>query len=214
MSKNYTLVAQKRDRTGKGVVRALRRENKIPGVIYGDNKETISITLPGKETGMEYYKGHMFTTLCDLELDGKIEHVLARDVQLHPVKDTVMHVDFLRVTAKTKIKVNVPVKFINEESCPAIENKAVMNVIRHEVELFCSAKNIPDFIEVNLEGKEMGDTVKISDAIMPAGSTPTIDDRDFTIAILNEPRRLEVEATSDDEAAEGESKDGSAADSE
>lgn len=204
MSKNYAIAAQKRDRAGKGVARALRRENKIPGVIYGDNKEAVSISLPEKETSLEYNKGHMFTTLCDLDVDGDKYLVLARDIQLDPVRDTILHIDFLRVSKKTKLKVNVPVKFINEENCPALDQKAVMNVIRHEAELFCSAINIPEFIEVNLEGKEMGDSVKISDAIMPEGSTPVIDDRDFTIANLTEPRRMAEPTTTEGDEGEAE----------
>lgn len=200
MTKHYALSAAKRDEAGKGVARALRREERLPAVIYGDNKAPVTISLPAKEVGIEYYKGHMFTTLCDMDIDGEKIQVLARDVQLHPVRDTVMHVDFLRVSNKTRLKVNVPVNYINYEDSPAAQAKGVLNVVRHEVEVFCLAKNIPDAIDVDMSGFDIGDAVKISHANMPEGAKPVIDDRDFTLVTISAPKRIEVEA----EEAEGE----------
>jgi len=208
MSKNYAMTAGKREGTGKGTARALRREGKIPAVIYGDNKAPIIVSVGAKDTNVEYNRGHMFTTLCDLDVDGEKHLVLARDIQLHPVSDNVLHVDFLRVTAKTKIAVDVPVQFINEEKSPGLEEKGVLNIVRYTVELRCSATSIPDLIEVNLEGKEQGDSVNISDAELPEGVTPVIDDRDFTIATVMAPRKVEEEPVADaeegEEGAEGE----------
>ncbi len=206
MSKNYALKAEKRDRAGKGVARSLRRAGRAPAVIYGDNKEPVKISISGNEINVEYNKGHMFTTLCDLDVEGEKNLVLARDVQLHPVTDVVEHVDFLRVTKKTKIAVNIPVHFINEDKCPSIDQKGTLNVVRHTVELLCSATSIPDSIEVSLEGKEHGDAVKLSDADMPEGSTPIISDRDFTIATLIAPKtaeQLEAEEAAEEEAGDG-----------
>ena len=201
MAKNYAMTAELREGTGKGAARALRRENKVPAVIYGDGKEPITITLPEKESNLEYRKGHMFTTLCELEV-GKDKHlVLARDVQLHVVKDTVEHIDFLRVSPKTKIAVNVPVHFVNEENAPYTEEKGILNVTRFEVELYCRATNIPDAIEVDMSEFNIGDAVKLSNATMPEGAKPVIDDRDITLATISAPRRIEVD---EDEAAEGE----------
>ena len=182
MSKNFALKAEKRERAGKGVARALRREDKIPGVVYGDHKEPVMISMPAKEVGLEYNKGHMFTTLCDLDVSGDKHLVLARDIQLHPVTDRVLHVDFLRVSPKTKLNVMVPVHFINEEECPGIKEKGILNVVRHEVELTCAATTIPEAIEVDLTPFEIGDAIKISAASMPQGAIPAITDRDFTIA--------------------------------
>ncbi len=206
MSKNYALKAEKRERAGKGIARSLRRAGKSPAVIYGDNKEPVKISLSENEINVEYNKGHMFTTLCELDVNGSKNLVLARDVQLHPVTDVVEHVDFLRVTKKTKIAVNVPVKFINEDKCPSIEHKGTLNVTRHTVEILCSAVNIPDVLEVSLEGKEHGDAVKLSDANMPEGSSPVITDRDFTIATLIAPKtaeQLEAEDAAANEAGDG-----------
>ena len=194
MSKNYALQAEKRERAGKGVARSLRREGLTPAVIYGDKKEPVKITLSENEINVEYNKGKMFTTLCDLQVEGGDKHlVLARDVQLHPVTDVVEHVDFLRVTSKTKLAVDVPVQFINEEECPSLDEKGTVNVVRHTVELICVATNIPDYIEVDLKGKEHGDAVNISDATLPEGAKPVIDDRDFTIATLVPPKTAEEE---------------------
>lgn len=212
MSKNYALEAAKRDGAGKGIARALRRENKVPAVIYGDNKEPVLISLPANETNVEYNRGHMFTTLCDLNAGGDKHLVLARDVQLHPVTDTVQHIDFLRVTSKTTIAVNVPVHFINEDKSPGLEEKGVLNIVRYDVELYCSATAIPDKIEVDLTGKEQGDSVNVSDAALPDGTKPVIDDRDFTIATVMAPRKIEeelpVETEEGEEGAEGKAADG------
>ncbi len=205
MAKNYTLPAVKRERAGKGVARALRRDKQTPAVIYGDNKPPVTISIPSKEVNLEYNKAHMFTTLCELEIDGKKDMVLARDVQLHPVTDNVLHVDFLRVTDKTKITVAVPVTFINHEECAGLKDKGILSIIRYDVDLNCRARAIPDSIEVDLTKFEIGDSIKISDAVMPEGAKPDIDDRDFTLATVAAPREIiEDEPVEGAEGAEGE----------
>jgi large subunit ribosomal protein L25 len=189
MSKfNYALKAAKRDQAGKGVARSLRRENKAPAVIYGDNKEPVKISLEGNAINLEYRKGHMFTSLCDLEVDGTKQLVLARDVQLHPVSDMVEHVDFLRVTPKTTIVVDVPVHFINHDDCPGLKEKGVLNIVLHELELVCQAMNIPDSVDVDLKGKGLGAAVRLSDAKLPEGTKPVAGVRDYVIATLQIPR--------------------------
>jgi len=193
------MLAEARDVAGKGAARALRRENRVPGVIYGDNKEPIKISLPAKETNLEYRKGHMYTTLCDLDIAGKKHLVLARDVQIHVVKDTVEHVDFLRVTPKAKIAIQIPVHFINEEDSVGMSRKGILNIARHDIEMICSATNIPEAIEVDLTPFDIGDVIKISDVKLPEGAKPVID-RDFTIATINEPRVAEIEDDTTDGA--------------
>jgi large subunit ribosomal protein L25 len=205
MTKHYALSAAKRERAGKGVARALRREDKIPAVIYGDKKDPVTVSIPAKEANIEYYKGHMFTTVCDLDVEGDKHVVLARDVQLHPVKDNVLHIDFLRVTDKTTVTVAVPVHFYDHEKSPGIEEeKGVLNVVRYEVDLVCKAVAIPEQIEVSLEGYQIGDSIKISDAVMPQGSKPAIDDRDFTLATISAPRAIIEEEPEEGEGEEGE----------
>jgi large subunit ribosomal protein L25 len=187
MSKHYALKAAKREQAGKGAARTLRRDGKIPAVIYGDKKEPVKITLDQNRMNVEYYRGHIFTSLCDLDVDGTNHLVLARDVQKHPVTDIVEHVDFLRVTERTMIAIMVPVHFFNHDKSPSLKNKGTLNVTRHEVEVLCQAQNMPDHIEVNLEGKEHGDSVRAHDAILPSGAKFVIE-RDFTIATLLAPK--------------------------
>ena len=190
MTKHYALSAEPRDRAGKGVARALRRENKIPGVVYGDSKEPEAISLTVKEVTLEYHKGHMSTNLCDLTIGGKKQLVLARDVQLHPVNDRVLHIDFMRVTPKTTIVVDVPVHFLNEDTCPGIKAGGSLTIVRHTIELVCKATDIPEQIDIDLAKFEISDAVKISDVKLPAGVKPTISGRDFTIATIAPPRLL------------------------
>jgi large subunit ribosomal protein L25 len=221
-TKHYPLSAVKRERAGKGVARALRRENQIPAVIYGDKKDPITITIPAKEANLEYNKGHMFTTICDIDVEGTPMKVLARDVQLHPVSDNVLHVDFLRVTDKTTVTVAVAVHFINQEEAKYTEEKGVLNVNRYEVDIVCKAQNIPDEIEVDVNDFVIGDSIKISDAVMPEGAKPAIDDRDFTLATVAAPRIIVddtpeegeegeegAEASAEDGEGEGAAKEGS-----
>lgn len=202
MSRKYALSATLREGTGKGVARALRRNDQIPAVIYGDKKAPVTIAMSAKDANLEYNKGHMFSSLCELELDGAKHMVLARDIQLHPVTDNVLHVDFLRITKKTSVNVNVSVNFINHDQSPGLNEKGTLNIVRYEIELVCLATNIPNEIEVDLTGKENGDVIHMSDITLPEGSVPAISDRDFTIATLVAPKRAaDLEA---EDAAEGE----------
>jgi large subunit ribosomal protein L25 len=170
MSRNYGLSAQKRDQAGKGVARALRREDRVPAVIYGDNREPENVSLPLKELSLTYRKGVMKTHLCDLEVGDNKYLVLARDVQIHPVNDRPIHVDFLRVTPKTTITVDVPVHFTDLDNCPGIKlDKGVLNVVNHSVRLICQATSIPERLEVSLAGKKIGDALKISQVTLPSG---------------------------------------------
>ncbi len=184
--------AEKRDKAGKGVARALRRENKIPAVIYGAGKEPVSITISAKEANLEYNKGRMFTTLTDVDVDGDQHQTLARDVQLHPVKDTVQHIDFLRVSSRTKINVEIPVNFINEESAPYANEGGILNVVRYEIGLTCQATNIPEEIDVDLSECNIGDSIKLSELKLPEGTKSAID-RDLTIATIAAPKTAEEE---------------------
>ncbi|NCO03412.1 MAG: 50S ribosomal protein L25/general stress protein Ctc [Alphaproteobacteria bacterium] len=199
MSRQYKMTATKREGAGKGAARAIRRDKQTPAVIYGDKKEPVTISLPTKETNLEYNKGHMFTMICELDVDGEKHTVLARDAQLHPVTDNVMHVDFLRVTDKTSITVSVPVNYIGYEESPAAQAKGILNVVRFEVDINCKAKNIPESIDVDLSKAQIGDAIKISNANMPEGAKPAISDRDFALAAVSAPR-----VVLDDEPAEGE----------
>ena len=197
--KNIEFSAELRDKAGKGVARALRREDKIPAVIYGAGEAPVTITLPAKEANIEYYKGHIFNTLSDVTVEGKKHLVLARDVQLHPVKDTVQHIDFLRVSSKTKIDVDVPVHFINEEDAPYTNEGGILNVVRYEISLRCQATKIPEYVEIDLGKCEIGDAIKLSEITLPEGTQSAID-RDLTIATIAAPKTAAEEEAEEAEA--------------
>lgn len=202
MAENTTLTAQARDRAGKGVARALRREGRVPAVIYGDKKSPDLISLEYKEVIKLWNKGTFLSSLLDLEVDGKAQRVIPRDVQLDPVRDFVIHVDFLRLGKGATIAVEVPVNFVNEEDSPGMKRGGALNIVRHEVELNCPAESIPEVIEIDLTGLDIGDSVHISAVKLPDGVTPTITDRDFTIATVAAPAAL-VSAESEAEDEEG-----------
>lgn len=202
MAENTTLTAQARDRAGKGVARALRREGRVPAVIYGDKKSPDLISLEYKEVIKLWNKGTFLSSLLDLEVDGKAQRVIPRDVQLDPVRDFVIHVDFLRLGKGATIAVEVPVNFVNEEESPGMKRGGALNIVRHEVELNCPAESIPEVIEIDLTGLDIGDSVHISAVKLPDGVTPTITDRDFTIATVAAPAAL-VSAESEAEDEEG-----------
>lgn len=208
MSTNYAFKAAKRDGAGKGIARALRREGRVPAVIYGDNKEPLNISIPANDINVEYNKGRMRFTLCDIDVDGEKHLVLARDIQLHPVTDVVLHADFLRVNKKTKIAVAIPVRLINEDKSPGLRDGGVLDMVRFRVQLNCSAVDIPEYIEVDMEGLEIGSSAKLSNATLPEGVTPVIEGRDFTIANIAAPKTAEQEeaeeAAADEAIAESE----------
>lgn len=212
MTEIHRLAGEPRTRTGKGAARADRRNGRVPAIVYGASKDPASITLPENEVKRELNTGAFYSTLYDLEIDGDKTRVLPRDVQFHPVTDRPEHIDFLRVSARTKVHVNVPVHFINEEECPGLERGGVLNVVRHEVEFFCRADAIPSYIEVDLAGLDIGDGAHISHVKLPDGVEPTITDRDFTIATIAAPTILtaeeEEETEGEEEELEGEEAEG------
>ena len=152
MAETTKLEARSREKTSKGAVRSLRREGRVPAVIYGDKKSPILIDLSYKEVSKLYHTGTFLSHTLDIEVDGKKEHVIPRDVQLEPVRDFIIHVDFLRLGKNATITVAIPVHFINEEASPGLKAGGVLNVVRHEVELVCPASAIPESIEIDLAG--------------------------------------------------------------
>jgi len=201
MSDILEITATKRERAGKGVARALRREGLVPAVTYGDKQDPEGITLKMGEVKKLYNTGRMLNTLLEIEIDGKKIRAIARDVQLHPVRDDVLHADFLRLGKGAKIAVEVSVTFLNEETCPGLKQGGVLNVVRYTVELNCPADKIPETIELDLAEAQMNDSLHISEVTLPEGVEPVIDDRDFTIATIAAPAALKSEGS---EAAEGE----------
>jgi len=194
------MAATAREKVGKGSARASRREGHVPAVIYGDGKPPLSITVERKQLVRDLETGSFFTSIYDVQVDGTGNRVLPRDVQLHPVTDIPMHVDFLRIGANTTVAVEVPVEFLNEDTCPGLRQGGVLNVVRYAVEVSCRPDLIPNSIVVDLAGAEMGDSLHISAVELPEGVTATITDRDFTIATIAAPTVIVDE---DPDAKEG-----------
>lgn len=187
MDNQATIAAELRSRSGTGAAREARRNGLIPGVVYGASLENISISVSRDVLAREAGTAGFFSTLYRLKVADRNLDVVARDLQLHPVTDTILHVDFLAVTADSTITVNIPVTFVNEEDCQGLRRGGVLNIVRHEIECHCPANAIPDTIEIDLAGLDIGDSVHISAVSLPAEVAPTIDDRDFTIATIAAP---------------------------
>ena len=207
MSDQLTLSAEARERAGKGASRALRREGRVPAVIYGNKKDAASIHVSEKELFKLLMTGHFMNSVVEVTLDGSTERTLPKDVHFDPVTDRPMHVDFLRLDKNAKIDVNVPVVFVNEEASPGLKRGGVLNVVRHELELLCASDKIPGEIEIDVTGLEVGDSIHISAVTLPEGSESAITDRDFTIATIVAPsalKREEGEAGGEDEVTETE----------
>ena len=190
MAETTILNGNLRTNTGKGFARASRRAGRIPAIIYGDKQDTISIDIEEREYKKIMIQSGIFSRLLDLNIDGKSNIVLTRDIQFHPVSENPLHVDFLRIGKGSSITVSVPVSFINEELSPGLKTGGVLNTVRFELELECPADNIPEKIEINLEGLVVGDSIKISTVELPEGVKPTITDRDFTIATIAAPTKM------------------------
>ena len=204
MSSNIVLNVDVREGTGKGAARAARREDLVPGVLYGGDQDPVSINLRGNEIRKALLTGQFISHMMELEHEGKRQKVIARDIQFHPVSDAPMHVDLFRVTEKTRIDVEVTVHFINEEKCPGLKRGGVLNVVRHVVELNCPAGAIPESIEADLSGRDIGDSIHISAIPLPKGVTSTITDRDFTVATLQGSRAVLTPEAEDEDATPAE----------
>lgn len=198
MSDTITLQATPRELGGKGAAKAVRREGRVPAVIYGDKKDPVPVTLEYLPLLKQYESGSLLSTVYAVELNGKKQLVIPKDVQLDPVRDFLMHVDLMRVTKGSTIAVAVSVTFLNEEICPGLKRGGALNVVRYEVELNCPADAIPETIEIDLAEADIGDSIHISAITLPDGVTPTITDRDFTIATIASPGGST--ATDDEEA--------------
>ncbi len=184
MAEITEIKASARPRAGKGAARQTRREGKVPAVIYGDKREADAIAVDGHELKLIVQKGRFLSTLFEIDVDGKKSRVLPRDVQLDPVTDTPIHVDFQRVTPASRVRVQVPVRFINDTASPGLKRGGVLNVVRHEVEVFAPPENIPEVFEFDLTGLEIGRSIHISAVPMPDNVRPTIANRDFTVATI------------------------------
>ena len=202
MSEQLTLPAETRERAGKGASRALRRDGRVPCVIYGDKKEPLSFHVEEKLLTKMLSTGHFMNSVIMVDLKGKSNRTLPKDVQFHPVSSRPIHVDFLRIGEHSQVNVNVPVHFTDEETSPGIKRGGVLNIVRHDLELICDASEIPEQILISLDGLDIGDSIHISSVNLPKGSKSAIDDRDYTIATLVAPSAMKSTEGDTDDAPE------------
>ena len=216
-AKVQDLNATVRAGTGKGAARQARRSGDVPGIVYGGGVEPQSINIPFNYLLTKLRKGGFMSTLHNLKIEGQEDvRVICRGVQRDVVKDLPTHIDLMRLKRTSRVKIFIPVEFLNQDTCPGVKKGGVLTVVRNEVELEVLAGDIPEHITVDLAGVEIGDTISISDVTLPAGATPAITDRDFVIANITAPRALlseddedtaevgadEVPTTGDDAAEE------------
>ena len=180
--------AEARSQVGKGAARSARRAGLVPAVIYGNKQSSLSITINANAWRQMMNKPGIFSQLLNIEVDNEKYFVLPKDIQQHPVSEEAEHVDFLRVTKNATVAVGINVEFLNEDKCTGIKLGGVLNIVRSQVELNCPAISIPETITVDLEGLNVGHTIHISSINLPEGCTPTITDRDFTVATIAAPR--------------------------
>lgn len=200
MAETPVLEAVARAGVGKGAARTARRDGYVPGVIYGGGQPPVTISLPYNQLLKRLKAGRFLSTLFNVNVDGTLHHVVCRGVQRDVVKDKPTHVDFLRLSDSSRIKLFIPVDFVNREKSPGLKRGGVLTVVRQEVELMVTAGDIPEKIVVDLSGTNINDTIHISQAQLPAGTSPTITDRDFVIANIQAPSGLRSE--DNDDAAE------------
>ncbi|HET6518216.1 MAG TPA: 50S ribosomal protein L25/general stress protein Ctc [Geminicoccaceae bacterium] len=193
MSDVIEMPVEPRSGTGKGAARALRRQGRVPAIVYGDRKEPVPISVETRVLSKELGKPRFHSTLYNLMLDGETIRVLPREVQLHPVTDVPIHADFIRVAAGGTVTVEVPVVFDHEDECPGLRRGGVLNVVRREIELVCPADAIPEALHIDLKEADIGDSLHASQLRLPPNVRVTITDRDFTVATIVAPSKEEVE---------------------
>ncbi|MEL6335794.1 MAG: 50S ribosomal protein L25/general stress protein Ctc [Pseudomonadota bacterium] len=206
MAKTIELDVTRREGVGKGAARSARREGFVPGVVYGGGKDPEAVNVRHNVLLKRLKDGKFLSRLIKLNVDGNVQTVICRAVQRDVVLDMPEHVDFLRLSERSRINLSIPVEFVNHEDAPGIKRGGVLTVVRPEVELKVPASAIPDHLTVDLTGLVIGDTIKISNITLPARCVPTITDRDFMIANISAPRGLlasEDEEEGEEEAAEG-----------
>src|SRR3954454_20289984 len=193
MSDQLTLPAEARDRAGKGASRALRRDARVPAVVYGEKKEPLAIHVEEKLLSKILSTGHFMNSVVMIDFEGKPQRTLPKAIDFHPVTSRPIHVDFLRIGEHTKVHVAVPLRFDNEDASPGLKRGGVLNAVIHELEIVCDAASIPNEIHIPLDGLEIGDSVHISQVKLPEGVIPANSDEDFTVATIVAPSAMKAE---------------------
>ncbi len=200
MSEIIEIIAEKREKSANS--NEIRNNGMIPAVVYGEKKDPILISLNRKMIKKELEQPGFFSKQFEIKVEGSSHRVLPKDLQLHPVKETIVHLDFLRIGENTKVTVSIPVKFINENLCEGLKQGGVINIVRHEIEVRSPVNKIPQAFNVNLEGLNIGDSIHISSIEIDEEVKPVVSDRDFTIATIAPPTVIAVEETTETQTEE------------
>jgi large subunit ribosomal protein L25 len=203
MAETPVLEAVARAGVGKGAARSARREGYVPGVIYGGGEEPQTINVKYNVLLKQLKAGRFLSTLINVQVDGKDNKVICRAVQRDVVMDLPTHVDFVRLSDRSRIALYIPVEYVNRDKSPGLRRGGVLTEVRPEIELMVTAGDIPEKVVIDLAGKDINDTIHISDVSLPAGTTPTITDRDFAIANIQAPSGLRSEESEEATEAEG-----------
>lgn len=175
MLHTISLKAEERGSTGTGPTRELRRRKMVPAIIYGAGKQQVLFALPQKELNIEYHKQGFMSHMFDIEIGKKSYRALPKEIQLHPVHDTIEHIDFVHVNEHDKIKIAVTLHFINEDKCPGIKQGGLLNAIRHDIEVYCLASDIPESVSVDIGSLAVGQSIHVSDIALPKGVEIKLD---------------------------------------
>lgn len=186
----------------KGNTNPVFKDGMVPSIIYGGKTEPKLVSVHNITLKKKFEEGQFYSKVFELDIDGTKEAVVVKSIQRHKVKNFPIHIDFQRVDDKTRITVSIPVEFTNQELCPGLKQGGVLNVVRREIELSCLANNIPEKFEINLEGKQIGDDIRLSSVELGEGMKPTIIGRDFMLSTIQAPKVEEVETTTEAEVSE------------
>ena len=203
MGASYELSATAREKVGKGAARSVRREGKVPAVIYGGSKPPVAISLPYRDIYFKIHGGGFFTTVATIDVAGEKIRAIPRDYQIDPVSDRPQHVDFLRIVEGSRLTVDIPVQFVNDSAAPGIRRGGVLNVVRHRISVECLADNIPEKIVVDLTGLDIGSTIRVSDLKAPGEATIALDGETVVASVAGAMAEVAEEAPAA-EGAEGE----------
>ena len=200
-----TLDAKKRETKTRGDINKLRLEGFIPGILYGGTEENKKISLKKNSIKNLVNSDNFFSVILNLNIDGKEEKVLPRDIMFDPMSDEPVHIDFLRIIKGSKLALEIPVRFINNDKSPGLKKGGVLNIVRRKIELRCPIESIPSELVVDLDNTEIGTSIKISSIKLPENVHPTIQGRDFVVATVASPTVVvEPEKPTEETAAEGE----------
>ena len=198
-----SIQATTRNTDTRGQINSLRKKGEVPAIIYGGKEQNQKISLSKKEVKFLIEKENFLSNVISLNLDGKEQNVLPRDISFDTISDEPIHIDFLRIVKGSKIILEIPVRFINSEQSPGLKRGGVLNIVRRKIELRCPTENIPKELVVNLEGLDIGASIKISSIQLPENVSPTIQGRDFVVATVAAPTIVKEPEKPAEETAEG-----------